>query len=68
MRFRLREFEPGEMIAREPGLLALEVFPTDFLPDLDSYVFPVRLGDVAALNSIALQLNAGEPFPIEAGE
>ena len=63
MKFRIRDFESGEMIAREPGMRVLEVIDG---PDLCAFI--LRPKDLAALNSLALQVNSHEPLPIEAGE
>jgi hypothetical protein len=68
MRFRIRDFEPGEMIAREPNMRVLEITRNwdSKLSHTDVYLLTAE--DVAAINALAFAINSHEPLPIEAGE
>lgn len=70
MKFRIRDFEPGEMIAREPGMriLEIETWRTAVFGEESTYVFPLNSEDIAAFNALAFAINSHAPLPIEAGE
>lgn len=70
MKFRIRDFEPGEMIARAHGMRILEIESgwTAVFGEGSTYVFPLDSEDIAALNALAFAINSHEPLPIEAGE
>lgn len=68
MKFRIRDFEPGEMIAREPNLRVLEIVKEYSPANTERFIFALTSGDIAALNALAFAINSHESLPIEAGE
>ena len=63
MRFRIRHHDPRLLVTQAPSNLVLEITRGNATD-----VFALSRDDIAALSSLAFQLNANVPLPIETGD